>query len=153
MSERPNSHPDEIGAQACGVREGDMARILLVEDNEQIWDFLSRRLQRRGHEVMLAHDGEEGVASARAGSPDVVLLNMNLPVLDGWTAARVLKGDPQTQNIPIIALTAHPTADDGEKAIQEKAIQAGADVCHPKPIDSTRLFEQIEELIAARSTE
>lgn len=121
-----------------------MARILLVEDNEQIWDFLSRRLQRRGHEVLKAQDGEQGVASAKSGSPDVILLDMTLPVLDGWTAAGVLKADPHTKTIPIIALTAHAMAGD-----KEKAIQAGADVYHPKPIDSNKLFEQIDELVAA----
>ncbi len=124
-----------------------MARILLVEDNEQICDFLSRRLKRRGHEVLFAHDGEEGIACARAGSPDLILLDMNLPVVDGWTAAGALKGDPQTQAIPIIALTAHAMAGD-----REKAIQAGADEYHPKPIDSLKLFEQIETLVAARAS-
>ena len=120
----------ETRARAARNRRLNMARILLVEDNEQIWDFLSRRLQRRGHEVLLAQDGEEGVASAKSGSPDVILLDMNLPVLDGWTAAGVLKADPHTQGIPIIALTAHAMAGD-----KEKAIQAGADVYHPKPIE------------------
>ena len=123
-----------------------MARILLVEDNDQIQDFLSRRLKRRGYDVLLAGDGEEGVASARAGSPDIILLDMNLPVLDGWTAAGVLKGDSQTQAIPIIALTAHAMAGD-----REKALQAGADDYHAKPIDSLKLFDQIEKLIASRS--
>jgi two-component system cell cycle response regulator DivK len=119
-----------------------MVKILLVEDSEQIWDFLSRRLQRKGHEVVLAHDGEQGVNSAKATAPDIVLLDMNLPVMDGWTAARALKADSQTQRIPIVALTAHAMAGD-----REKAIQAGCDDYHPKPIDFARLLEQIDALV------
>lgn len=115
-----------------------MARILLVEDHEEIWDFLSRRLQRRGHEVVLAHDGRDGVDKARAGRPDLILLDMNLPVVDGWTAARTLKGDPGTAAIPIIALTAHAMSGD-----REKALQAGCDDYHPKPVDFSRLLAQI----------
>lgn len=115
-----------------------MAKILLVEDHEEIWDFLSRRLQRRGHEVVLAHDGEEGVNKARASRPDVILLDMNLPVMDGWTAARALKGDPGTAGIPVIALTAHAMSGD-----REKAMQAGCDDYHPKPVDFPRLLAQI----------
>jgi len=84
-----------------------MAKVLLVADHEEIWDFLSRRLQPRGHEVVLAHDGQQGVTTARSSRPDVVLLDMNLPVMDGWAAARALKVDPATMRIPIIALTAH----------------------------------------------
>ena len=115
-----------------------MAKILLVEDHEEIWDFLSRRLQRRGHEVVLAHDGEEGVNKARASRPDVILLDMNLPVMDGWTAARALKGDPGTAGIPVIALTAHAMSGD-----RDKAIQAGCNDYHPKPVDFPRLLAQI----------
>ncbi len=122
-----------------------MATILLVEDSEQIWDFLSRRLGRRGHTVVLAHDGEQGVQSTKSAQPDVVLLDMNLPVMDGWTAARAIKSDAQTQSIPIIALTAHAMAGD-----REKAIQAGCDDYHPKPIDFAKLLEQIDALITAR---
>ena len=116
-----------------------MPKVLLVEDHEEIWDFLSRRLRRRGFEVLLAHDGEEGVAKARAGRPDVVLLDMNLPVMDGWTAARTLKGDPGTASVPVIALTAHAMSGD-----REKALQAGCDDYHPKPVDFSRLLTQIE---------
>ena len=116
-----------------------MTKVLLVEDHEEIWDFLSRRLQRRGFEVVLAHDGEEGVAKARASHPDVVLLDMNLPVMDGWTAARTLKGDPGTASVPVIALTAHAMSGD-----REKALQAGCDDYHPKPVDFSRLLTQIE---------
>ena len=115
-----------------------MAKILLVEDHEEIWDFLSRRLQRRGHEVVLAHDGEEGVNKARASRPDVILLDMNLPVMDGWTAARALKGDPGTAGIPVIALTAYAMSGD-----REKAVQAGCDDYHPKPVDFPRLLAKI----------
>ena len=119
-----------------------MATILLVEDSEQIWDFLSRRLERRGHTVLLAHDGEQAVLNAKSAQPDVILLDMNLPVMDGWTAARAIKADAQSQSIPIIALTAHAMAGD-----REKAIQAGCDDYHPKPIDFAKLLEQIDALI------
>ena len=115
-----------------------MAKILLVEDHEEIWDFLSRRLKRRGYEVILAHDGEAGVQQARAGRPDVILLDMNLPVLDGWSAARALKSDAETARIPIIALTAHAMSGD-----REKVIQAGCDDYHPKPVDFSKLLTQI----------
>jgi two-component system, cell cycle response regulator DivK len=121
-----------------------MAKVLLVEDHEEIWDFLSRRLQRRGHEVLLAHDGEAGVARARADRPDVVLLDMNLPVMDGWTAARTLKADPATAGIPVIALTAHAMSGD-----RDKALQAGCDDYHPKPVDFSRLLTQIDAALGA----
>jgi two-component system cell cycle response regulator DivK len=115
-----------------------MAKILLVEDHEEIWDFLSRRLKRRGYDVILAHDGEEAVARARTTRPDIVLLDMNLPVMDGWTAARVLKSTPETAGIPIIALTAHAMSGD-----REKTLRAGCDDYHPKPVDFGRLMTQI----------
>ncbi|WP_210529783.1 response regulator [Rubellimicrobium arenae] len=116
-----------------------MARLLLVEDTEEIWDFLSRRLARRGHEILLAHDGEGGVRMARAERPEVILLDMNLPVMDGWTVARTLKGDPQTSVIPIIALTAHALSGD-----REKILAAGCDDYHAKPVDFSRLLSQID---------
>ncbi len=119
-----------------------MAKILLVEDSEQIWDFLSRRLERRGHTVVLAHNGEQGVNSAKAVAPDIILLDMNLPVMDGWTAARAIKADPQTQKTPIIALTAHAMAGD-----REKTLKAGCDDYHPKPIDFAKLLEQMDALL------
>ena len=122
-----------------------MAKILLVEDSEQIWDFLSRRLERRGHTVILAHDGEAGVTAAKASGPEIILLDMNLPIMDGWTAARLLKSDNQTMSTPIIALTAHAMAGD-----REKTIQAGCDDYHPKPIDFNKLLEQIDALMAKR---
>lgn len=118
-----------------------MTRILLVEDHEEISDFLSRRLKRRGYEVTVAVDGQEGVDKARAEPPDVVLLDMNLPVMDGWTAAGVLKSSAEAGKIPIIALTAHAMSGD-----REKALAAGCDEYHPKPVDFSRLLEQIEAL-------
>ncbi|HYE52902.1 MAG TPA: response regulator [Azospirillaceae bacterium] len=120
-----------------------MTKLLLVEDHEEIWDFLSRRLKRRGFDVLLAHDGRQGVDSAVANRPDVVLMDMNLPVMDGWTAARQLKDTPETRAIPVIALTAHAMAGD-----REKALEAGCDDYHPKPIDFSRLLTQIEAAVA-----
>lgn len=116
-------------------------KILLVEDHEEIWDFLSRRLKRRGYDVVLATDGQQGVDKARSESPDVILLDMNLPIMDGWTAASVIRGDDATRKVPIIALTAHAMSGD-----REKAIAAGCDDYHPKPVDFSRLLAQIEAL-------
>ncbi len=116
-----------------------MAKILLVEDHEEIWDFLSRRLKRRGYDVVVAQDGEDGLAKARSVRPDIVLLDMNLPIVDGWTVAQKLKGEAGTAQIPIIALTAHAMAGD-----REKALQAGCDDYHPKPVDFSKLLSQIE---------
>ena len=118
-------------------------KVLLVEDHEEIWDFLSRRLKRRGFDVTVATDGQAGVDQARALKPDIMLLDMNLPVLDGWSAARALKADPETASIPIIALTAHAMSGD-----RERAIAAGCDDYHPKPVDFSRLLTQIEALAA-----
>lgn len=114
-------------------------RVLLVEDHEEIWDFLSRRLRRRGFDVVLATDGRQGVDKAATEAPDVILLDMNLPVMDGWTAAGLIKADPRSAGIPIIALTAHAMAGD-----REKALAAGCDDYHPKPVDFSRLVAQIE---------
>ncbi|MFP5512982.1 MAG: response regulator [Alphaproteobacteria bacterium] len=116
-----------------------MAKLLLVEDHEEIWDFLSRRLKRRGFDVVLAFDGRQGVEMARSERPDVILLDMNLPVIDGWTAARELKAGEETAAIPIIALTAHAMSGD-----REKTLQAGCDDYHPKPVDFSRLLTQID---------
>jgi CheY-like chemotaxis protein len=121
-----------------------MARILLVEDHEEIWDFLSRRLKRRGYDVILAHDGQEAVDKTRSERPDVVLLDMNLPVMDGWTAARTLKADPDTAKVPLIALTAHAMSGD-----RDKALEAGCDDYHPKPVDFSRLLSQIDAALAS----
>ena len=121
-----------------------MTRLLLVEDHEELWDFLSRRLARRGFEVSLAHDGQAGVDKAREERPDLILMDMNLPVMDGWTAARTLRADPGTKGIPIIALTAHAMAGD-----RDRMIEAGCDDYHPKPVDFPRLLAQIEAAILA----
>ena len=119
-----------------------MAKILLVEDNEMNRDMLSRRLERRGYQVAIAVDGEQGVAMAQSEAPDLILMDMTLPVLDGWEAARRLKGAPETQAIPIIALTAHAMVGD-----REKAIEAGCDDYDTKPVDFQRLLEKIEAIL------
>lgn len=122
-----------------------MTKILLVEDHEELWDFLSRRLRRRGFEVVLAHDGQQGVDMAQAERPDIILLDMNLPVMDGWTAARTLRGTGATARIPIIALTAHAMSGD-----RTKVIEAGCDDYHPKPVDFPRLLSQIDAALLQR---
>jgi two-component system, cell cycle response regulator DivK len=119
-----------------------MTKILLVEDNEMNQDMLSRRLQRRGYEVLIAGDGEKGVEMARSERPDLVLMDMSLPVLDGWEASRQIKSSPETNAIPIIALTAHAMAGD-----REKALDAGCDDYDTKPIELPRLLEKIEVLL------
>ncbi|MEX2124050.1 MAG: response regulator [Woeseia sp.] len=118
-----------------------MAKILLVEDNEMNRDMLSRRLRRKGFEVLLATDGEDGVSQARSGAPDVILMDMSLPAMDGWTAAKLLKGEADTRNIPIIALTAH--AMQGDRA---KAMESGCDEYETKPVNLARLLSKIEAL-------
>ena len=119
-----------------------MPKILLVEDNEMNRDMLSRRLIRRGYEVAIALDGEQGLAMARAESPSLILMDMSLPGIDGWEATRRLKAAPETQKIPIIALTAHAMSGD-----REKAQAAGCDDFDTKPVDLTRLLEKIEALL------
>lgn len=116
-----------------------MAKLLLVEDHEEIWDFLSRRLRRKGHDVAIAHDGRAGMDAARADVPDLVLMDVNLPVLDGYSAVRAMRADAVTRDVPVIALTAHAMAGD-----RDKAIAAGCNDYHPKPIDFSRLLEQID---------
>lgn len=123
-----------------------MPRILLVEDNEMNRDMLSRRLVKRGYEVVIAVEGEQGVALARTDSPDIVLMDMSLPVLDGWEATRRLKSDPATRQIPIIALTAHAMAGD-----REKAREAGCDDFDTKPVELPRLLSKIEGLLQKRN--
>ncbi len=123
-----------------------MAKILLVEDNEMNRDMLSRRLVKRGYEVVIAVEGEQGVALARTDSPDLVLMDMSLPVLDGWEATRRLKSDPATRQIPIIALTAHAMAGD-----REKARAAGCDDFDTKPVELPRLLSKIEGLLQKRN--
>jgi two-component system cell cycle response regulator DivK len=119
-----------------------MARILLVEDNEMNRDMLSRRLMRRGYEVTLAVDGEQGVAMASSEVPALILMDMSLPGLDGWEATRRIKAAPETRNIPIIALTAHAMAGD-----REKALAAGCDDFDTKPVDLDRLLGKIGALL------
>jgi two-component system, cell cycle response regulator DivK len=120
-----------------------MARILLVEDNEMNRDMLSRRLMRQGHEVFMAVDGAAGVAMTTELVPDIVLMDMSLPVMDGWEATQRLKSEDATKAIPVIALTAHAMAAD-----KEKALAAGCDDYDTKPIELPRLMEKITRLLA-----
>ncbi len=119
-----------------------MPRILIVEDDELNRDSLRRLLRRRGFEVAIAADGREGVAAARAERPDLILLDMSLPGIDGWEAARLLKGDPETRATPVIALTAHAMASD-----RDRALAAGCDDYDTKPIDLDRLLAKIGALV------
>jgi two-component system, cell cycle response regulator DivK len=119
-----------------------MAKILLVEDNEMNRDMLSRRLVRRGYEVATALDGEQGLAMARSEAPALILMDMSLPGIDGWEATRQLKAAPETQKIPVIALTAHAMSGD-----RERAVAAGCDDFDTKPVELTRLLEKIEALL------
>ena len=119
-----------------------MAKILLVEDNEMNRDMLSRRLQRRGYEVLTAVDGESGLALARSDAPALVLMDMSLPGIDGWEATRRLKAAPQTQKIPVIALTAHAMTDD-----RAKALAAGCDDFDTKPVELPRLLSKMQTLL------
>ena len=123
-----------------------MPRILLVEDNEMNRDMLSRRLTRRGYEVALALDGEQGVAMAASEAPALILMDMSLPGLDGWEATRRIKAAPETRAIPVIALTAHAMAGD-----REKALAAGCDDFDTKPVDLERLLGKIEVLLGGRA--
>ena len=123
-----------------------MAKILLIEDNEMNRDMLSRRLQKRGYEVVIAVDGQQGVTLAQAEAPALIVMDMSLPVLDGWEATRQLKAAPATRAIPIIALTAHAMAGD-----RERAQEAGADDFDTKPVELPRLLEKIEALLARRA--
>jgi two-component system, cell cycle response regulator DivK len=119
-----------------------MAKILLVEDNEMNRDMLTRRLVRNGHTVVVAVDGEQGVAMASSEAPDIVLMDMSLPVLDGWAATRQIRADPATRDIPVIALTAHAMSGD-----REKALEAGCNDYDTKPVDLPRLLGKIAALI------
>jgi len=120
-----------------------VAKVLLVEDNELNRDMLSRRLSRGGHAVILAMDGEQALGKAKSETPEVILMDMSLPVLSGWDATRALKADPQTKTIPIIALTAHAMAKD-----REEALAAGCDDYDTKPVDLPRLLQKISNLLA-----
>jgi two-component system cell cycle response regulator DivK len=120
-----------------------MPKILLVEDNEMNRDMLSRRLQRKGFQVVLALDGLTGVEMSQTQAPDLILMDMSLPVLDGWEATRRLKADTATRHIPVIALTAHAMSSD-----REKALEAGCDDYDTKPVELPRLLAKIEALLS-----
>ena len=119
-----------------------MSKILLVEDNEMNRDMLTRRLERKGFEVVIAVDGQQGVDMAGSESPDLILMDLSLPVIDGWEATRQIKASPAMQSIPVIALTAHATAGD-----EKRALEAGCDDYDTKPIDLKRLLGKIENLL------
>jgi two-component system cell cycle response regulator DivK len=119
-----------------------MPKILLVEDQEMNRDMLSRRLKKRGYEVEIAVDGAEGLEKAKSTSPDLILMDMSLPVIDGWEATRRLKADDETKGVPIIALTAHAMSTD-----REKAMEAGCDEYETKPVELPRLLAAIEKLL------
>lgn len=119
-----------------------MAKVLIVEDNEDNRDALSRRLERRGFRVVLAPDGRAGAQMAQSEQPDIILMDMNMPELDGWEATRLIKGDASTAGIPVIALTAHALAGD-----RGRALEAGCVDYHTKPVDLTKLLAQIEAIL------
>ena len=121
-----------------------MAKVLLVEDNEMNRDMLSRRLIRRGFEVVFAVDGKQGVDLARSEKPDIILMDMSLPVMDGWEATRCVKADAATRSVPVIGLTAHAMSGD-----REKAIEAGCDDYDTKPVELDRLIAKMERLLGA----
>ena len=123
-----------------------MAKLLLIEDNDDNRDMLSRRLERKGYALVCAVDGGEGVALAVSERPDLILMDMSLPVVDGWEASRQLKTHPTTKGIPIIALTAHAMSGD-----REKAMQAGCDDYDTKPVEMPRLLGKIEALLSVKS--
>ena len=119
-----------------------MAKILLVEDNEMNRDMLSRRLTRKGYDVVVALDGASGVDMAQSENPDLILMDMSLPIMDGWEATRKIKASPGTRTTPVIALTAHAMAED-----RDKALEAGCDDYDTKPVELTRLLEKMERLL------
>lgn len=121
-----------------------MARILLVEDNEMNRDVIQRALSRRGHDVIIARDGREGVDAARETPPDLILMDLSLPEMDGWEATRILRAEESTATVPIIALTAHAMQSD-----RHKALEAGCDDVETKPVDFPALLEKIERILAA----
>jgi len=122
-----------------------VAKILLVEDDEMNRDMLSRRLLKRGYDVVIATDGQQGVDMARSEDPALILMDMSLPVMDGWTATKTLKGDPSTKQIPIIALTAHAMSGD-----ETKAREAGCDEFDTKPVELKRLLSKMEGLLGTQ---
>jgi two-component system, cell cycle response regulator DivK len=123
-----------------------MPKILIVEDNEDNWQILSRRLRRRGYDVVIARDGKQGLTMAKSDKPDLILMDMNLPLLDGWEATRLIKATPKGKATPVIALTAHALSGD-----REKALEAGCDDYHTKPVELPRLLEQIEAQLQKRA--
>jgi CheY-like chemotaxis protein len=123
-----------------------MTRLLIVEDNEMNRDMLSRRLSRRGYEVMVACDGMEGIETARNRQPDLILMDLSLPEMDGWTATRILKSEASTRDIPVVALTAHAM-----EADREKAFLAGCDAFDTKPVEIARLVEIMNRLLEKRN--
>ena len=123
-----------------------MPKILLVEDNEMNRDMLTKRLTRRGYDLIVAVDGKQGVDRARTELPDLILMDMSLPEIDGWEATRILKADVKTLEIPVIALTAH--AMDGDR---EQAIEAGCDEYDTKPVDLKRLIDKIDQLLGTEN--
>jgi two-component system cell cycle response regulator DivK len=125
-----------------------MPKILLVEDNEMNRDMLSRRLERRGYEVSIATDGQMAVDMAKAQGPDLILMDMSLPVMDGWEATRALKSSAETRDIPVIALTAHAMSTD-----KDKALEAGCDDYDTKPVELSRLLGKIEALLPGTAQE
>ena len=145
MSESRGNPGLEYSHLESGGRR-QMAKILVVEDNEMNRDMLSRRLQRKGYEVLIAVDGSEGVAIAQSQSPDLILMDMSLPVLDGWEATRQLKAADGTRAIPIMGLTAHAMAGD-----RERALEAGCDDYDTKPIEFPRLLGKIEALLGNKA--
>lgn len=123
-----------------------MPKILIVEDNEMNRDMLSRRLTRKGYEIVMAVDGEEGVAMALSESPDLVLMDMSLPKIDGWEATRRIKNSEETKSVPVIALTAHAMSED-----REKALEAGCDEFDTKPVELPRLLNKIKTFLGESS--
>ena len=124
-----------------------MAKLLLVEDNEMNRDMLSRRLRKKGYEVAIAVDGQAGLEMANSEEPELILMDMSLPIMDGWTATKRIKADDATNKIPVIALTAH--AMEGDRT---KALEAGCDDYDTKPIDLKRLLSKIEALLGTSGT-
>ena len=123
-----------------------MSKILIVEDNEDNWQILSRRLRRRGYDVVIARDGKQGLTMAKSDRPDLILMDMNLPLLDGWEATRLIKATTRGKDTPVIALTAHALTGD-----RDKALEAGCDDYHTKPVELPRLLEQIEAQLQKRA--
>ncbi len=138
----PGRHHSQ--SKSAAARGGILTKVLLVEDNEMNRDMLSRRLQRKGYEVVVAKDGLEGVSMAGSENPDIILMDMSLPEIDGWEATRRIKATPETAAIPVVALTAHAMASD-----REKALEAGCDDFDTKPVELSRLLEKMDKLVPA----